>query len=124
MEKQIPFLKTLNISPISINRCWQGRRFKTKEYSEWREDVLNLFLPYKKIKWPDKCFFHLTLVFYIKNFLKSDIDNMIKPTQDAIVEARVIPDDRMIKKLTVQKIQVETKEEEKIGIFLTNLTNT
>lgn len=113
-----PFLKTIKISPISINKCWQGRRFKTKEYDRWRKDVVNLFLPYKKIDWPEKCFFHATFVFFIKNFLRADLDNMVKPIQDAIVEARIIPDDRMITRLTLVKMRAETKEEERIGIFI------
>ena len=38
----------LDIKPLSVNRCWKGKRFKTKEYKRYERDCL-LILPKLKI---------------------------------------------------------------------------
>jgi len=41
--------QTINIKPLSVNDCWQGRRFKTKEYKAYEKEMK---LMIKKQKMP------------------------------------------------------------------------
>ena len=104
----------INISPISINKVFQGRRFKTPEYTQWRKDFSWIV---KKVH--HKCT-GLKIDFYIKNFAMSDVDNMVKPFLDALVENKIIDDDRYIKKLILEKFKVDNKEDEKIVVRFIN----
>ena len=38
----------IEIRPLSVNACWQGRRFKTPEYKAYEEEML-LRLPKEKM---------------------------------------------------------------------------
>ena len=102
----IPLERTasVKIKPISINSCWQGRRFKTKKYSEWREESFYLIKKLKLKKVVGACCVQLTF-HCSKNFKKCDADNMIKPSLDSLVESGVIADDRFIEKLIVDKVR-------------------
>jgi len=90
----------LNIKPLSVNKAWRGRRFKTPEYEAWREQMGWILKNHanQKIQW---C--NLKIDFHIKNYGASDVDNMIKSTLDALVEAKVIEDDRYVKSITATK---------------------
>ena len=37
----------INIKPLSVNKAWQGKRFKTKKYKAFETELL-LKLPHKK----------------------------------------------------------------------------
>jgi len=91
-------LITIPIKPISVNKVWQGRRFKTAEYKKWREEAMWLLSKQKPIK---EC--TLILDFYVKNATMTDVDNLIKPTLDALVEKGLLVDDRYITSLTATK---------------------
>lgn len=98
----------VNIPAISINKCWQGRRFKTEEYSEWRKACFYLIKDLKLKKVVGPC--QVQLTFHCsRNFKMFDIDNGIKPALDSLVESGVIEDDRFIYKLSVDKIK-DTKD--------------
>lgn len=102
----------INISPISINKCFQGRRFKTPDYKAWREEFgykLRTDLRGMQPKF-------VTIEFGIKNFKMSDVDNLTKSVLDALTENGVITDDRFIEKLHLEKKKVEKKEDEYIDI--------
>lgn len=102
-EEQIVFGK-VDIKPISINACWQGRRFKTKSYAAWREESLWLVKEKKIKKVKGRC--EVQLTFHCsKNFKRADIDNMIKPALDSLVDSGVIEDDRFIERLVVDKVK-------------------
>ena len=47
----------------------------------------------------------------------ADVDNLSKTTIDALVENGIIDDDRNIRILTLEKIKVEKKEDEKIVVY-------
>ncbi len=98
------------ISPLSVNKAWQGRRFKTKEYKDYEKNVLCL-LPRER---PLEGELFVRYVFYIKNYKMSDIDNFIKPLQDILVKGKIIEDDRFIKSILIIKEQVKDKKDEKI----------
>lgn len=96
------------VKPLSVNKVWQGRRFKTFEYKKYEKDV-SCFLKGKKIEGDIELHFK----FYIKNDKMSDLDNFIKPILDIIVKNGLIQDDRFVKKIIAEKFH---NDEEKIEI--------
>lgn len=104
----------INVKPISVNSCWQGRRFATKEFKAWQAEVIrqmyelaisskNKNLP---VKWGK---IHLHLDILLKHPLQSDVDNYEKPIIDCLVKSGWIEDDRYIFKITVEKIKWATE---------------
>lgn len=101
----------IDIKPISINQCWQGRRFKTKKYKDFEKELL-LKLPAFEIP-PGKLTLVINFGLSSKN---SDWDNPIKPFQD-ILQKKYNFNDRMIYKAIVSKIDVK-KGNEFIEFFI------
>ena len=69
----------IKIKALSVNNCWQGRRFKTKQYKGYEKELL-LKLPNKKV---GKGKIALYIIFGFSNKL-SDIDNGLKPLIDIL----------------------------------------
>src|SRR3990167_2268311 len=90
------------ISPFSINKAWRGRRYKTKEYSDWRKEFSYLMLP-RRSKMLYNESLTLDVVFGLKYPKKCDLDNLIKPFLDACVENGLIKDDRQITEIIAKK---------------------
>jgi len=90
-------MRKINIKPLSVNECWQGRRFKTKEYKQYEKDLL-LMLPNVKLKIQRVS---IDIVFDFSNSL-CDIDNPLKPFLD-ILQKKYNINDRDIYKLIVSK---------------------
>jgi len=69
----------INIKPLSVNECWQGRRFKTDKYKAYELEMLyklpKLDVPKGKLK--------LTINVGFSN-KGSDLDNVCKPFQDIL----------------------------------------
>ena len=107
-------LQIISIKPISINECWQGRRFATSKYKDFTKDMLRV-MPKQKMLSGEV---DLKIVLYLKSIFRSDIDNFIKPIIDCLVKRCWIEDDRFIQHLEVIKIKNKT---EQIGINLTQL---
>jgi Holliday junction resolvase RusA-like endonuclease len=104
----------VKIKPISVNVCWRGgRRFKTNEYKAWRETFGYLSLRQTKFKNVTK----LYVQFFISNFNRSDLDNMLKPLLDALQECGFIENDNQIKEIHAIKLKCK-KGEEKINFEL------
>ena len=87
----------IEIKPLSVNKCWQGRRFKTQDYKSY-ESTLMLLLP--KLSVPSGKL-RIDVIFYFKNSL-SDIDNPLKPFLD-ILQKKYGFNDRDIYELNVKK---------------------
>ncbi|MEK6884139.1 MAG: RusA family crossover junction endodeoxyribonuclease [Nanoarchaeota archaeon] len=102
-------LQIISIKPISINECWQGRRFMTSKYKDFTKDMLRV-MPKRKMLSGNV---ELKITLYLKSLLRGDIDNFVKPIIDCMVKKGWIEDDRFIQKLEVLKIK---NEEESIGI--------
>ena len=102
------------IKPISINKCFQGRRFRTAEFKNWQEAVF-LLLPNEKIKSRD---ISIGINIFLKSIVMSDIDNFLKPIIDCIVKKGIIEDDRYINELNVKKIK---SEEEGFEVIIKSL---
>lgn len=88
---------TIQIKPISVNDCWQGRRFKTPHYKDYEAEVLAK-LP--KFTMPEAPLM-INLEFGFSNSV-SDIDNPIKPTLD-ILQKKYKFNDKSIYELRVIK---------------------
>ena len=97
-EKEMIFI---HVKPISINECFQGRRFKTKKYDVFIKEML-YSMP-KQITFSGNI--DLKIVLYLKSILRSDIDNFIKPIIDCLVKKGWIEDDRFIQHLEVVKVK-------------------
>lgn len=95
----------LNIKPLSVNECWQGKRFKTKDYLKYEKDLI-LMLP--KIKIPNQPY-KLSIEFGFSNSA-SDIDNPVKPFQD-ILQKKYGINDKNILELNLKKTKTEKGKE-------------
>jgi Holliday junction resolvase RusA-like endonuclease len=105
MEISIP------LRAISINEAYQGRRFKTKKCNDYCKDFLKVAPKKNKLKG----IVEIEFKFFIKSHGKADYDNLIKITQDLLVECGYVEDDRKIYKATIYKIPAK---EEKIEISI------
>jgi Holliday junction resolvase RusA-like endonuclease len=100
----------LDVKPLSVNQCWQGRRFKTKAYKQYEKALLQL-LPNIDFTFKDKISINITFGFSNKT---SDIDNPLKPILD-ILQKKYYFNDRSIYELNVKK-EVVKKGKEFISI--------
>ena len=100
----------INIKPLSVNKAWQGRRYKTKAYKEFQNAMLFL-LPKTKEKYTGMLKIDLTYGFSNK---LSDIDNPCKLVLDCLCKKYGF-DDRQIYTLT-QKKEIVKKGDEFIEI--------
>ena len=101
---------TIQTKALSVNECWQGRRFKTKKYEAYEKEVAALLPRKETIFGPKK----VSLTFYLKELFRGDVDNLIKPVLDIIVKRGYIEDDRWIMELIVKKVKGNSKIEIKI----------
>jgi len=87
----------INIKPLSVNQCWQGRRFKTDKYRAYEAEMLyrlpKMIIPKVKL---NIC---ITVGFSNK---ASDIDNVAKPFID-ILQKKYSFNDNQIYLLTMTK---------------------
>lgn len=104
------------IKPLSVNKAWQGKRFKTKDYLQYEKHVL-LLLP--KLIIPDGKLL-LEITFGVSN-KASDIDNPIKPFLD-ILQKKYNFDDKQVYKLIVNK-EITPKNQEFIKFKITKYEN-
>lgn len=98
---------TVNIKPLSVNQCWQGRRFKTVTYKQYEKDLLGL-LP-ENVRIPNSGHITLSIEFGISS-PASDIDNGIKPFVD-ILQKKYEFNDNRIYLLLVHKQKVSRGDE-------------
>jgi Holliday junction resolvase RusA-like endonuclease len=95
----------VDIKPLSVNKVWQGRRFKTKDYANY-EKALLLMLPKIKIpQAPYKVYYEFGL-----SNKANDWDNSIKPFQD-VLQKRYGFDDKDIYEAVVKKVIVPKGQE-------------
>lgn len=109
----------LPITPMSINKCYQGRRFRTKEYKAWQEHGIYLL----KGQYGLSGKFHVKIKWYKKTVASTDIDNPVKPVVDLLVKSGVIPDDRYIYKLEVEKHKTPEGQEDYYDIEILPFPN-
>jgi Holliday junction resolvase RusA-like endonuclease len=95
----------INIVPLSVNKVWQGKRFKTPAYSKY-ENIVLLMLP--KIEIPQSPF-KVIIEFGFSSTL-SDIDNPIKPILD-ILQKKYNINDKDVFELNIKKEIVKKGKE-------------
>ena len=96
----------IKIKPLTVNRAWCGRRFKSKEYLDYEQE---LFLLLPKLEIPKENKLTLVLKFGLSNVL-SDIDNPVKPFLDVLQKAYGFNDKRIFR-MEVEKVKVEKGKE-------------
>lgn len=103
----------LPIKPLSVNEAWQGKRYKTDKYKKYCRDI-KMLLP-NNIELP-KGKFGIRFHFYFSN-KRSDWDNPIKTTQDAICAAYGLNDDNMYLGIVEKFICPKGEERTEFEIF-------
>ena len=104
----------LDVKGMSINVAWQGKRFKTPEYRLFTKAINKALLGTRQIK-ESKEPFQVHYKFYLKNYKMTDVGNLEKPLTDILVKAKIINDDRYIKKIILEKFE---SEQNYIEIFI------
>lgn len=95
----------IDITPLSVNKAWQGRRWKTKDYLNYEKSCLFL-LPKMELPKPP---YHFIYEFGFSN-LNADLANPEKLISDIICKKYGI-DDRHIYKMEMEKKIVKKGQE-------------
>lgn len=98
----------LEVSPISVNKSWKGRKFKTDLYKSFEYDVARM-LPFVNESLGKQEVF-VKYVFYINNYGNADTFNMEKTLSDMLVKRGYITDDRYIRAGYVRKERTDGPE--------------
>lgn len=105
----------LNLKPLSVNKAWQGKRFKTKDYKTF-ENAMLLMLPKLDVDLTGKL--RIELKYGFSNKL-SDIDNPCKLVIDCLVKKYGF-DDRQIFQLYQEK-EIVKKGNDYIEFLIKNI---
>lgn len=96
--------RTFNIKPLSINKAFQGRRFKTKDYKDYERSLHALGGNFERITGDVE----VTFEWYLKNDKMTDIDNPTKCAMDYLTKAGAWEDDRKVRALHIYKYHSDT----------------
>lgn len=95
----------IKIKPLTVNQAWKGRRFKTKDYKAYEQELWYL-LPNQNIP-KGKLDLEIDVAYSYKG---SDIDNFLKPFLD-VLQKKYIFNDSLIYRLNVEKKIVKKGQE-------------
>lgn len=98
--------------PFSVNKAWQGKRFKTQDFLEWGE---NTFWKLPNIKVDSR----MPMIAYYEfgiSSSSSDWDNPIKPFQDLLQNKYSFNDNKIL--LGIGHKKKVAKNEEYIKFYL------
>ena len=103
----------IRIKPLSVNKAWQGKRFKTVDYKAYEFNLTKMLQnefkpPEGKLELNIKVGFSSPL---------ADVDNMLKPFID-VLQKKYNFDDKMIYKIIIEK-ELVSKHREYIDWNLT-----
>lgn len=104
---------------MSINTAWQGRRYKTKKYKKYEEDV-GRTVPTGE---PVDGEVAVLAVHYLTYYKRTDVGNLEKPLTDIIDKLGYLKDDKYIKWNSQIKMKAESKSEQHVDVFITPYTN-
>lgn len=102
---------SIPIKALSINEAFYGRHIKTQKCRDYENDLWKILPKHKMIEG----IVQIHYKFYLKNHSRTDIDNLVKVTQDILVKKGYLQDDRKIYKAIVEKIP---SKEDRIEITL------
>ncbi len=105
VEFKNKIMEKINIKALSVNSCYQGKRFKNQVHKDYVRDVLSQ-LPIKFIGRPP---YKLILEFGLSSKLQ-DLDNCIKVFQDCLT-VKYDFNDRDIYEIQATKLNVEKGNE-------------
>ena len=95
----------INIKPLSVNECFQGRRFKNIKYKKYEKELIfmlpKLQIPAGKLE--------ITIIFGFSSSA-SDWDNPIKPFQDILQKRYGFNDSRVYKATVIKEIVKKGQE--------------
>lgn len=91
----------VNIKPLTVNRAWKGRRFKTDEYKRYEKELMSM-LPEFVVPETD---LSIRIEFGFSSKL-ADFDNPVKPFIDCL-QKKYGFNDRQIKKALIMVRHVE-----------------
>lgn len=103
------------IKPMSVNRAWRGRRFRSKEYIQYAKDLLVL-LP--RFKVPEGKL-EIVYIFGFSN-KRQDYDGAIKQFQDVLQEAYEFDDNRIYKATIIKTVVKKGSEFIRFDIYKYN----
>ena len=95
----------IDIKPLSVNACWQGRRFRSKEYKTYQQAIALLLPP---LTAPDGEL-RLEIIWGLSN-KRADIDNCCKPFQDCLFNHLGVDDSRIYELLLKKEIVPKGQE--------------
>ncbi len=84
----------LNIKPLSVNKAWKGRRFKTNDYKNYEKELLIMLCTTDVKLESDKSKLSVFIEFGFSN-RGSDIDNGLKPFLDVLQKKYGFNDSRI-----------------------------
>lgn len=93
------FSDRVEIKPLSVNECWQGKRFKTKTYTNYEKEMMLLLRPHDFEQSKDPL--EISLTVGVSN-VASDVDNVVKPFLD-ILQKKYNFNDKYVFRLIVEK---------------------
>lgn len=91
--------------PVSVNECWQGRRYKSGVYLAYEMLILH-HLPTPSFTFSGPI--AVDYRFFLKHHKTTDYDNLIKPLQDILQKKGYFADDRQIYRASQEKIPSRT----------------
>lgn len=110
-------MNKIKIKPLSVNQCWQGKRYKTNEYKVYEREML-FRLPVLRLPDSERLCLHILVGYSNK---QADIDNILKPMLD-ILQKKYRFNDNQIYRLLVEKFIV-LKGEEFISFKFTEMSD-
>ena len=85
--------------PLSVNACWQGKRFKTPLYKDYEKEILELLPDKYEIPEGD-----LQVRYEFGLNTMADWDNPVKPLQDILQKKYDFDDRRIMKAEVIKKV--------------------
>ncbi len=98
----------LQLQSFHTNDMYRGRRYKTNEYKKWLLDGQWLLKGHSQVSGEVE----VSIRCWTRNYARSDADGFLKPICDLLTTAKIIDDDRFIKKLTVEKFKSDEERYE------------
>lgn len=92
----LPYPPTLNTSKVPIN----GRQISSLRYRRWRVEAMAMIAQQRPQR--IKGDYRMTIVAIRPDRRRRDLDNIIKPCGDALVNAQIVEDDSLAQSIFVR----------------------
>ena len=107
---------TIPLKPLSLNNCYRGRRFSTRQKKQYDRD-LQILLPKVRVDGP---LYTVTFRFFLQRPFAGDLDNLCKNLLDNIVDRGIITSDKKVVEIHLYKYRaskdsIEVQVESLVG---------